>query len=257
MNEIITADPVQLPDTIADLATWDRFLSARLPTYRKLLHNVKSWEEATEEEHRILRRAQEESENLIDVRVRIGELYKAIPEESGKRTDVKPERNVAPRLSQKQEFKQQTGLSDDQAKRYAKMAAHPEAVEKAKADARERNDVVSQQDVLNRIIIPQKSKEAEQRKELKEARKRQDEFKESKTVSINDIKQNKEDTETLGRDMFNKLSKLVDLADKITFAPKSNAMVAMIRIIPTLEIANLANGIERTLSTLADILEEI
>ena len=258
MNDLTEYNRTQLPDTIADLASWDRFLSARLPAYRKLIHNVQSWEEASEEEKRILRRAQEEAENLIDVRVRIGELYRAIPEESGKRTDVKPECNVAPRLSQKQEFKQRSGLSDDQAKRYATLAKHPEAVEKAKISARERNDVVSQQDVINRIITPPKSRQTEYQHEVREARKRKDEFETAKTeqkvVSIQDAKQDKLDSEVIACDLYNKLSRLVDFADKITFLSKRSDIETMIGTIDKLQLGTLYNGIERTISMLNEIL---
>lgn len=259
MSELATVELSQfpdLPDNIPDLVAWDKYLSARMPVYRKLLKEVNSIEEVTAEEARIQKRASLESEYLIDVRVKIGKLIQEIPKASGKRTDLQPCDNVVDR-STKSEVLAEMGISQKQAERYQKMASHPEAVEKAKADARERNDVVSQQDVLNRIITPPKSKEAEQRKELKAAGKRQEDFKDSKTVSIADVRQNKEDIETIGRDMYGKLSKLVDLADKITFFPKSKELEAMSKVISKRDIANLANGIERTLATLADILEVI
>ena len=210
MNELETINGKQLPDSISDLASWDKFLSAKLPAYRKLIHNVKSWEEASEEEKRILRRAQEEAENLIDVRVRIGELYQNIPEDhnrgnqySGKSATMHP--------SQKQQFKQQSGLSDDQAKRYAKLASNPKAVEAAKADARERNDVVSQRSVMRQIAASAPIQKTVRQKEteiLHEAKERHRDFQEKKSnsvVDIQDIQQDKEDRKTIARDLYRDL----------------------------------------------------
>lgn len=258
MNELETINGKQLPDSISDLASWDKFLSARLPAYRKLIHNVKSWEEASEEEKRILRRAQEEAENLIDVRVRIGELYQSIPEESGKRTDMQPECDAAPRLSQKQQFKQQSGLSNDQAKRYAKLANHPKAVEAAKADARERNDVVSQQDVLNRIIAPTASRQAQHKQTVKEAKQRKAEFESSRTksnvVSIQDVQQDKIDSEIIASDLFDNLMKVVCAADKITFISKRKDIETMLSVINKDQKTMLMNGIKRTVSMMDEVL---
>ena len=213
MNELETINGKQLPDSISDLASWDKFLSAKLPAYRKLIHNVKSWEEASEEEKRILRRAQEEAENLIDVRVRIGELYNGLPEDRGgdRRSEQFKECNVAPFETQKQQFKQQSGLSDDQAKRYAKLANNPKAVEAAKADARERNDVVSQRSVMRRIAASAPIQKTVRQKEteiLHEAKERHRDFQEKKSnsvVDIQDIQQDKEDRKTIARDLYRDL----------------------------------------------------
>lgn len=257
MNELETINSKQLPDSISDLASWDKFLSARLPAYRKLIHNVKSWEEASEEEKRILRRAQEEAENLIDVRVRIGELYRSIPEEKTGRPS-KSEGNIAPTYTEKQQFKQQSGLSDDQAKRYAKLANHPKAVEAAKADARKRNDVVSQQDVLNRIITPTSSRQAQHKQTIKEAKQRKTEFESSKTksniVSIQDVQQDKKDSEIIGSDLFDNLMKVVCTADKITFISRKSDIKVMLSVIDKDQKTMLENGIKRTASMMDEVL---
>ncbi len=257
MNELETVNQ-QLPDNIADLATWDKFLSARLPTYRKLLHSVKSWEEATEEEQRILRRAQEEAENLIDVRARIGKLIRDIPKASGgdrRSEDFKSKNdNVVDFEKPKSETLSEMGISQKQAERYQRLANHPEAVQKAKEDARKRNDVVSQQDVLNRIIIPTKSKQAEQKQGVKEARERQEEFKTNKTVSIQDIRQNKEDTETVGKDLYRKLLKVGDAVDAITFTSKINDINSMVKATDKTSLNVLCSSMERSIAMLSEIL---
>lgn len=253
MNEL-TINTAQLPDTLEDLASWDKFLSARLPTYRKLLHSVKSWEEATEEEQRILRRAQEESENLIDVRVRIGELTQAIPKaKENQYTKMQNDINVE-RQKPKSETLSEMGISQKQAERYQRLANHPEAVQKAKEEARKRNDVVSQQDVLNRIIIPTKSKQAEQKQEVNEARERQEEFKTNKTVSIQDIKQNKEDAEIIGKDLYRKLLKVGDAVDAITFTSKINDINSMVKATDKTSLNVLCSSMERSIAMLSEIL---
>lgn len=255
MNNLTTYQSGQLPDTPEDLATWDRFLSARLPAYRKLLHNVKSWDEATEEERRILRRAQEETENLIDIRVKLGELYRAIPEESGKRTDVEPECNVAPRLSEKQQFKQRTGLSDDQAKRYQKLANNPEAVELAKEDAKKNNDVVSQQKIMKIIAAqtPPTPKPADKSKEAKERHREYEQKKSEGVVSIQDAMQDREDKQTIARDLYKDLLSLTQKSYWIGAMNKAEDFERVAKIATDREL--FAERIRKMIAVLNKLLE--
>lgn len=260
MNELESVNR-QLPETIEDLASWDKFLSARLPAYRKLIHNVKSWEEATEEERRILRRAQEEAENLIDVRVRIGELYQSIPEESGKRTDMQPECDVAPRLSQKQHFKQQSGLSDDQAKRYANLARHPKAVEAAKADARERNDVVSQQSVLRIISADAPSPQTTKQKETEEihkAKERHSDYQQKKSegiVSIQDARQDKQDRKRIAEELYNDLLSITTKSYWISALNTASDFDALAGVIPDDRKQSMKDRIGKMMNVLNKVME--
>lgn len=149
----------QMPDTIDDLTKWDMFFSARIPLYKKLLKGVKSWEEASEEEKRILRRAQEEAENLIDIHVVMGEIYKHLPSDNGGR----PEKTTVitdGSFTQKQQYKEKTGLSDVKARRFASMSDNPEIVAEVKAEARENNEIATQTEILRRIEEAKKEERA-------------------------------------------------------------------------------------------------
>ena len=259
MNELQTATK-QLPDALEDLASWDKFLSARLPTYRKLLHSVKSWEEATEEEQRILRRAQEEAENLIDVRVRIGELYRDIPEEKTGRPK-ESDRNGAETYTPKQEFKEKTGMSDDKAERYQKLANNPDAVEKAKEEARKKNDVVSQQSVLRIIAAdapsPQTTKQKETEK-IQEAKQRHEEYNQKKqegVVSIQDAKQDKEDRKRIAEDLYNDLLSITTKSHWISVLNTASDFDALVDVIPDDRKQSMADRIEKMMIVLNKVME--
>lgn len=221
---------------------------------------MKSWEEATEEEKRILRRAQEEAENLIDVRVKIGELYSAIPKESGKRTDVKPNRTIADRLSEKQQFKQQTGLSNDQAERYAKLASHPEAVEAAKVDARENNDVVSQQKVMRIITAntPSPPKAPSLGQQAREAKKRRQEFEEKRqegVISMDDARNDLEDKKIISREIYAELQRITVKTHWLAALNKSKDFQDMLDVITQDQKERMTEYLETIIPILGYVLD--
>ena len=160
-----------MPDTIDDLTKWDMFFSARIPLYKKLLKGVKSWEEASEEEKRILRRAQEEGDNLIDIHVVMGEIYKNLPEDRG-RKQVEIETSGGCISTQRQEFKEKTGISDTKARRLVALSDNPEIVAEVKAEARENNEIATQTEILKRIEQAKKAERARLEAELAEKDKR-------------------------------------------------------------------------------------
>ena len=254
MNDLTIYQSGQLPDTPEDLATWDRFLSARLPAYRKLLHNVKSWDEATEEERRILRRAQEETENLIDIRVKLGELYKAIPEEKTGRPK-ESNRNGAETFTSKQVFKEKAGLSDDQAERYQKLANNPEAVELAKEDAKKNNDVVSQQKIMKIIAAqtPPTPKPADKSKEAKERHREYEQKKSEGVVSIQDAMQDREDKQTIAKDLYKDLLSLTQKSYWIGAMNKTEDFERVAKIVANKGL--FAERIRKMIAVLNKLLE--
>lgn len=254
MNDLTIYQSGQLPDTLEDLASWDRFLSARLPAYRKLLHNVKSWDEATEEERRILRRAQEETENLIDIRVKLGELYRAIPEDHNRGNQYSG-KSATLHSSQKQEFKQRTGLSDDQAKRYQKLANNPEAVELAKEDAKKNNDVVSQQKIMKIIAAqtPPTPKPADKSKEAKERHREYEQKKSEGVVSIQDAMQDREDKQAIARDLYKDLLSLTQKSYWIGAMNKAEDFERVAKIATDREL--FAERIRKMIAVLNKLLE--
>ena len=144
----------KLPENPETLAQYDKWLSARQPVYRRLLKDIKDWKTASEEEKRILTRAQDEAEYLIDVRAKIGEMMKDIPKAShdrGNQYTGGKDSTVGNSQSAKINTIESAGFTKSQAQRYQTLAKHPEIVEKAKQQARENHDVVTQTAVLNAI----------------------------------------------------------------------------------------------------------
>lgn len=138
----------KLPDNPETLAQYDKWLSARQPVYRRLLKDIKDWKTASEEEKRILSRAQDEAEYLLDVRAKIGEIMAQVPKAQGQRIDKLQDNDVQ---KSKTETITAAGFTPKQAQRYETIAKHPEIVEQAKQKARENHDVVTQTAVLNAI----------------------------------------------------------------------------------------------------------
>jgi len=159
LNEL-TLTEMQLPETIEDLETYDKYYAARQPTYRKLLRDVKDWEEASEEEKRILKRAQDEADYLIDIRVKLGEITAQIPKASGgdRRSENFKRDTMDTFEKTKQSQLSEIGLTKKQASRYEALAK-PEnqpIIEQAKARARENNELVTQTEILREIYESKK-----------------------------------------------------------------------------------------------------
>lgn len=162
----------QLPDTIDDLIAYNEFYSATQRTYRKLLRNVKDWQEATAEEKRILKRAQDEAEYLINVRAKIGKFTAEIEQASHDRGNQYTGGKVTTLLlsQTKDQQLEEHGLNKMQASRYEALAKEENKpiIEKVKAEAREHNELVTQTQILKEIKKAQKEKEiAEAREQIK------------------------------------------------------------------------------------------
>jgi len=85
------------------------------------------------------------------------------PEEDWSFLETEPE-PVAEQPKTKAEIIKETGFTQKQVERFQTMAAHPEIVEKAKAEARENDDIVSRSLVLN-MVKEQKRAEKEAARE--------------------------------------------------------------------------------------------
>lgn len=156
MNDL-SVTQTQLPETISDLATYDKYYSARQPAYRRLLREVKDWQEATDEEKRILKRAQDEADYLIEVRVKLGKLSARIPKASGNNQHMKEDCNAdVTKQPTKEEQLSDMGITRMQASRLETLAK-PEnrpVIERVKAKARENNELVTQTQILKEIKKP-------------------------------------------------------------------------------------------------------
>lgn len=106
---------------------------------------VRKRSEAQEVREQKLREAQDISEAVLDAEVKIGELMAKVQKAKGgqpfheKRTS---DTAVESRPQTKSEVIKEAGLTQKQVERFQTLAAHPEIVEKAKAEAQEMSEAL-------------------------------------------------------------------------------------------------------------------
>lgn len=190
----------QLPSTIYDLSRFVLVGREKLVAVRAEIRAIDKLGLVQGIREQKLREAQDIGEVVLDAEVQIGKIMNAVPKAQGRRTDLelidsgvdklKPdtidshteeessddwydffsqEEEPIEQPKTKAEVIQEAGLTQKQVERFQTMAAHPELVAKAKAEARENDDIVSRSLVLNMVKEQKRAgKEAareEQRKE--------------------------------------------------------------------------------------------
>lgn len=98
-----------------------------------------------------LREGQEIGEVVLDAEARMGELLREIPKaKGGQPFHEHPtiDTAVQSRPQTKSEAIAEIGISQKQAERFQTLAAHPEAVAQAKAEAREKGEIVTRSAAL-------------------------------------------------------------------------------------------------------------
>ena len=168
MNDIILSEK-NLPANISDLAKFVLVGREKLVAVRAEIRAIDKVGLAEEVRRQKLEEAQAISEAVLDAEVRIGELMALIPKASGgdrKSKNIKMDTAVHfEKQPTKAEIIEQAGFTQKQAERFQTLAAHPEIVEQAKAEARENDDVVSRSLALNMIKTKQKEAQLEKAKQ--------------------------------------------------------------------------------------------
>ena len=160
MNEITTTNR-QLPSTLPELAKFALVGREKLASVRAEIRAIKKVGLAKEVLEQKRAEAQAIAEAVLDAEVRIGELMAQVPKATkGNQYTGKmvPDSGVGDQKS-KTEVIKEAGFTPKQVERFQTLAAHPEAVERAKAEAKERDEVLSRSAVLN--AIKQEKKETE------------------------------------------------------------------------------------------------
>ena len=136
-----------VPAVLEDLAKFALIGREKLVAVRAEIRAIDKVGLAQEVRAQKLQEAQAISEAVLDAEVKIGELMEQVPKAQGRRTDIElPDTAVG-----KYEVIREAGFTPKQVERFQTLAAHPEIVEKAKAEARENEDIVSRSLVLNMI----------------------------------------------------------------------------------------------------------
>lgn len=144
LNELQTYN-YNLPTTIEDLSKFVLIGREQLNAVRAAIRAIDKVGLATEVREQKLQEAQDLADAVLDAEVRIGELTAELPK-------AKSNQYVQIRNGAKKQTKlDDIGITKDQASRFEQLAKHPEAVEQAKTEAREKGEVVTRSAALNKI----------------------------------------------------------------------------------------------------------
>lgn len=152
-----------LPTTIDDLAKFALIGREKLVAVRAEIRAIEKVGLAQEVREQKLREAQDISEAVLDAEVRIGELMAKVPTQSKYNATKRQDTDVQSfERKTKTEIIKDAGFTPKQVQRFQTLAAHPEIVAQAKAEARENDDIVSRSLVLEKV--KQKQREENRQK---------------------------------------------------------------------------------------------
>ena len=172
MNEV-TINSTNLPTTIEDLSKFVLIGREKLVAVRAEIRAIDKVGLAEEVRKQKLQEAQAISEAVLDAEVKIGELMRAVPKataynnKSGvakTQIDSAVDLGSNNKIESKTDIIKQAGFTPKQVERFQTLAANPDIVEQAKAEARENDDVVSRSLVLNMVKSKKKEEQLEQAK---------------------------------------------------------------------------------------------
>lgn len=147
MSELKTVD-YSLPAKIEDLSRFVLIGREKLVAVRAEIRAIDKVGLAQEVRTQKLKEAQDIAEAVLDAEVRIGELMREVPKQNThNRSANRPNTDV----KSKTEIIEEAGFTPMQVSRFETLAAHPEIVEQAKAEARENDDIVSRSLVLEKV----------------------------------------------------------------------------------------------------------
>lgn len=162
MSEIINVNHA-LPTTIEDLSRFVLIGREKLVAVRAEIRAIDKVGVAQGVRAQKLKEAQEISEAVLDAEVKIGELMRDVPKAQGARTDI--EHYNSGDIKLKADVIREAGFTPMQVSRFETLAAHPEIVEQAKAEARENDDIVSRSLVLEKVKAQKREEIAGKRAE--------------------------------------------------------------------------------------------
>ena len=145
----ITSTHAEIPATIEDLSKFVLIGRDKLQAVRAEIAAIKKVGLASEVLEQKRAEAQEIAELVTLSEMRMGEMLSEIPKAQGQRNDLQLHPHGRDKL--KREVIADAGIARHAADEYQQMAAHPDIVEQAIAEARENDDIVSRASVLRKI----------------------------------------------------------------------------------------------------------
>lgn len=164
MSELIVSREGKLPSRIEDLSKFVLVGREKLVAVRAEIRAIDKVGLAQEVRAQKLREAQDISEAVLDAEVRIGELMAKVPKATNGGANQYRAKTTAVSEKQKADVIREAGFTPKQVERFQTLAAHPEIVAQAKAEARENDDIVSRSLVLSMVKNEKKNHELEQAK---------------------------------------------------------------------------------------------
>ncbi len=142
-----------LPANIDDLSKFVLVGREKLVAVRAEIRAIDKVRLAQEVREQKLKEAQDIADAVLDAEVRIGELTTAIPKASGGDRRSESFKNAPGDNFEKSKSDSisEAGFTSKQVSQFQRMAAHPEAVARAKAQARESGDILSRSKVLQEV----------------------------------------------------------------------------------------------------------
>ena len=162
MNEI-TTNKTQLPTTIDELSKFALIGREKLVAVRAEIRAIEKVGLAEEVRKQKMVEAQEIAEAVLDAETKLGELMAKVPKASG-RPSKKIDSGVENKKTKADAIKD-AGFTQKQVERFQTLAANPDIVEQAKAEARENDDIVSRSLVLNMVKSKKKEEQLEKAKQ--------------------------------------------------------------------------------------------
>lgn len=155
MNELTVANN-NLPSNIEDLSKFVLVGREQLVAVRAAIRAIDKVGVAQEVRKQKLKEGQEIGEAVLDAEVRIGELMRQVPKASGgdRRSENFKNNTDVTFEKQKKQVISDMGFTPMQVSRFETLAAHPEIVAQAKAEARENDTIVTRADVLEMVRKP-------------------------------------------------------------------------------------------------------
>ena len=154
MNELTVANN-NLPSNIEDLSALVVIDQEKLKAVNAQLRAMKRLGFAEEAVRLKTKEAQQLAEQKTYAEMMLGKLTAAMPTSQGKRSDI-TSYLANKKLETKQEALERVNVSPVHASQYERMAAHPDIVEEALAEARENGDIVSRASILKKVKQKQK-----------------------------------------------------------------------------------------------------
>ena len=157
-TKAITYTRAELPATMDDLSKFVLIGRDKLQAVRAEIAAIKKVGLASEVLEQKRAEAQEIAELVTYSEMRMGEMLREIPKATNGGANQYQANSASVRIKQKpkSDVLRELGIKQDTAERYQQMAAHPDIVEQAIAEARENDDIVSRAAVLKKIKESQK-----------------------------------------------------------------------------------------------------